>query len=66
MNKDDNAEQFDIRVVHNHMRDGRLDRKTYEKWLASLPDDAEFGVETEVRFVPSEEKNDSVANPSEN
>jgi hypothetical protein len=29
---------FDNRIAHRHIRDGRLDRAEYEKYLASLPD----------------------------
>lgn len=29
---------YDNRIAHRHIRDGRLDRADFEKYLASLPD----------------------------
>jgi len=29
---------FDNRIAHRHIRDGRLSRTEFEKYLASLPD----------------------------
>ena len=42
---------FDVRVVERHIADGRVSRKDYEKYLASLPDEAEEGEETETRLT---------------
>jgi hypothetical protein len=41
-----NPDLFDIRVVERHISEGRITRKDYDKWLASLPDEAEEGEET--------------------
>ena len=46
-------ETFDNRTIHHKIRRGELTRSQYNEYLASLPDDAEEGVETETRFAPT-------------
>ncbi len=42
---------FDGRTVDRHIAEGRTTKEAYEAYLASLPDDTEEAVESEVRFV---------------
>lgn len=43
--------KFDVRVLEQRLRRGVITREQYEKYLASLPDDAENAVETTTRFA---------------
>lgn len=42
--------EFDVRVVDFHLRRRSVTHEEYEKYLASLPDDAEEADETETTF----------------
>jgi hypothetical protein len=46
----DPASAFDVRIVEHQARIQKLDSAAYEAWLAELPDDAEHGQESGVRF----------------
>ena len=51
MSNDDTRGVFDVRVVHHHIRRGETTREALQKYLDSLPDDAEEGVPTQVTFA---------------
>lgn len=42
---------FDKRVVERNIKRGKITRKQYEAWLASLEDCGELSVDTETVFV---------------
>lgn len=46
----DIRKEFDVRVVNYHLRRRTVSTDEYRDFLASLPDDADEAVETEVRF----------------
>ncbi len=35
------VQTYDLRCIERRLRDGVIDRKEYDRYLASLPDDAE-------------------------
>jgi hypothetical protein len=43
--------KFDTRVIHRHVRDGKVSQEEYESFLAKLPDDKALAVETVTRFA---------------
>jgi hypothetical protein len=43
--------EFDVRTVRHQLRRQKITNEQVEKYLASLPDDAEHAEETETRFV---------------
>jgi hypothetical protein len=51
MAKNIDTNWFDVRVVERHIAEGRVTRKDYEQFLASLPDESEEGEETETRMT---------------
>ena len=42
---------FDERVVERHIAEGRTTKEAYEAYLASLPDETEEVVQSELRFT---------------
>lgn len=42
---------FDSRVVERHIAEGRTTKEAYEAYLASLPDETEEGVQSDLRFT---------------
>ena len=52
-------EKFDNRTIEHHIRRGVVTRDEYNAYLASLPDDAEDGVESDTRFTDSYARNNS-------
>jgi len=42
---------FDTRVVERNIQAGKVTRAQYQLYLESLEDSAEYGAETETRFV---------------
>ena len=42
---------FDVRVISHQMRRGEMNVKAVQKYLDSLPDDADEASETETRFT---------------
>jgi|JI8StandDraft_1071087.scaffolds.fasta_scaffold839040_1 hypothetical protein len=50
----DQAEyRFDARVIDHAIRRGSLTRQEVNTFLAELPDEAEHGVESNVKFISS-------------
>ncbi len=45
------ASLFDSRVVDRHISEGRTTQKAYDAYLAGLPDEADEGAESELKFV---------------
>lgn len=46
-------EQFDSRTIEHLIRRGQVSREDWAKHLADLPDDADEGAQTQVRFTDS-------------
>ena len=42
---------FDSRTVERHIAEGRTTREAYEAFLASMPDEADECLDSDVRFV---------------
>jgi len=42
---------FDSRVVERHIEEGRTTTEAYEAYLASLPDETEEVIHSELRFT---------------
>lgn len=42
---------FDARTVDRHIKEGRTTQAEYDAFLASLPDEADEAVDSDVRFV---------------
>ncbi len=47
---------FDIRVVERNMRAGKITAEEYQKFLESLPDDAEHAEPSKVRFGSDDDR----------
>lgn len=43
--------KFDARILQHQLRRGKIDPAEVEAYLASLPDEAEEAVESQVRFT---------------
>ncbi len=52
---------FDIRLIERFIHQGELKRVDYDKYLKSLPDDADQGMETRPGDVDYEAKLEAVA-----
>ena len=57
---------FDVRTLEQKIRRGVLTREETEKWLASLPDEAAEGIETDTRFVSTSTKTGAIDLENEN
>jgi hypothetical protein len=58
--------RLDVRVVNFHLRAGNVSHEDYNSYLNDLPDDAEEGVEVEVRFDNAFERRSAEDENTEN